>query len=360
MGRRRIVWLTFIISALLLATACGSDGDEGDNGGGGELTTIDFLQPLPKSIAFYPLMTAEELGYFEEEGIEVNLLPSGDTSVPLAIVRGNADIGAAITPDIIVALSEGEELSLVYEHYQKNVFRIVVPAGSDINSVADLKGKKIGVTAAASGDAALVQTAIFEEGMNPETDIELVVVGDGGPRVAISLEEGKIDAYAGALSDLVAIQAAGIEFTSITPENLDILPASSLIVTPEKAQELAEPIAGFLRAWAKGTYVGMLNQDVVLAIAQEEVPEETTDEEFARLFVEQAVAQQTPVSGPDAFGELRGDTWIAIQEQLIAGELIDEVIEPDSFLDDRFIQSTNDWERAEVEQEVADWAEKNL
>ncbi|MQB00644.1 MAG: PhnD/SsuA/transferrin family substrate-binding protein [Actinobacteria bacterium] len=357
MRKRRNIMATVGVAILLLTAAC---GDEDGGEAAGELTKIDFLQPLPKSISFYPLFVAEELGYFEDEGVEVNLLPSGDTSVPLAVVTGNADIGAAITPDIIVTLAEGEDLSLVYEHYQKNVFRIVVPGGSDVTSIPDLKGKKIGVTAAASGDAALVQTALFEAGMNPETDIEMVVVGDGGPRVAIALEDGSIDAYAGALSDLVAIQAEGIEFTSISPENLDILPASSLIVTPEKAEELADPIAGFLRAWAKGTYVGMVNQDVVLEIARQEVPEETTDDEFAELFVDQAVQQQTPVGGEDAFGELRPDTWVAIQEQLIAGQLIKEVIEPNTFLDDQFLEAANDWDRAEVEQEVADWAEENL
>jgi ABC-type nitrate/sulfonate/bicarbonate transport system substrate-binding protein len=83
-----------VAGAMTLAACGGGDGGDSGNGSGDDVVTIDFLQPLPKSMAFYPLFVGEQLGYFEEEGIEVNLLPSGDVPATVIVPTGQADIGA--------------------------------------------------------------------------------------------------------------------------------------------------------------------------------------------------------------------------------------------------------------------------
>lgn len=359
MKRARLIAL--LTAAALVAGACGDDGEggEGGGGGGGEVVEISFLQPLPKSIAFYPLFVGERLGYFEEEGVRVNLLPSGDIPATVAVPAGNADIGATTPANIVVGASGGEDFVLVYEYYQKNVFSIVVPEGSDVQEVADLEGRNIGITSEAAGDAALTRAALTQAGLDPESDATITVVGDGGPTVANALQDGSIDAFSGAINDIVALRTAGVEVRNITPENLDILPASSMIVQPSQADEMGDALQGFLRAWAKGTYAGMHNPDAVLAMAEEEVPEETGDPEFAQIFLEQAIDLQTPVEGTDSFGALRPDAWSAVMDQLIEGGELEESFDPGTFLDDRFIEGANDWDRAEVEQEIDDWFAEN-
>lgn len=344
----------------LIASGCGDDDDDGAGGDAGETVTIDFLQPLPKSIAFYPLFVAEQLGYFEEEGVEVNLLPSGDIPATVAVTAGNATIGATTSANIISAASQDENFRLIYEYYQSNVFSIVVPEGSDIEDVEDLEGANIGITSEAAGDSAIARAAVTQAGLDADNDVTFTVVGEGGPIVANALESGDIDAYAGAINDLVALRVEGIEYTDITPENLSGMPASSMIMTPEDMEELEDPIGGFLRAWAKGTYVGFVNEDVVYAMAEEEVPEETADEEFGRAFLDVALELQTPLLGDDSFGALRPDAWEVVQEQLIVGGELEEEFDFDPFLDDRFIEIANDWDRAEVEDEVQAWADENF
>ncbi len=89
------------VALALTLTACGGDegsGGGGDGGGEADLTAISFIQPLPKSIAFYPLWVGEELGYFAEEGIRVELLPAGDVNPITIVPAGEADIGAVTSP----------------------------------------------------------------------------------------------------------------------------------------------------------------------------------------------------------------------------------------------------------------------
>jgi NitT/TauT family transport system substrate-binding protein len=349
------------ISAVALGmVACGDDDDGGGGsggGGGGDVTTIKFSQPLPKSLAFYPLWVGEKLGYFEEEGVEVELLPAGSDVSPARLVpSGQADVGSPPTNDVIVAASQDTGIKVFYEYYQKNVFSIVVPADSDIADIEGLEGKKIGVTTEAGSDAAVVRAALGEVNLDPDSDVELVVVGDGGPQVASALRDGDIDAFAGAIQDLVALRVAGVDLKEITPPGIADIPASSFIATPDVLEKIGpEKVGGFLRAWAKATYAGMQDPEKVLEMAKTEVPDEAQDPEFAKALLDISIELQTPVDGDKAFGTLRPEQWRTAQEQLrSAGELKRDV-DIDALLDDQYLKMANDWDRAQVEKDIANY-----
>lgn len=348
--------VALVLAVALVAAACGNDDDSsadaGEEGGSGELTTIDFLQPLPKSMAFYPLFVGDALGYFEDEGIRVNLLPSGDIPATVIVPTGEADIGATTPQNIVQGAASGEDFSLIYEYYQQNVVSIVVPADSDVQSIEDMAGRNMGVTSEGAGDAALARNALGQAGLEPDEDVTITVAGEGGPAVADALTGGRLDAFSGAINDIVALQAAGVELRDITPDHFAAFPASSMIVRNDTLQEDPELLTGFLRAWSKATYAGLQDPDLVYELAQDEVPEETEDETFGRLFLDLAIDLQTPAEGDDAFGALRPDAWDTVQEEMVLGGEIDEEFDFSPYLDDSLLGGANDWDRAEVESDV--------
>lgn len=349
------------VTLALTMSACGG-GDSsggsgaGERGGDGDLTTISFIQPLPKSIAFYPLWVGQELGYFEEEGIEVELLPAGDVNPITIVPAGEADVGAVTAPDLLIGKSQGLEYDVIYEYYQKNVFSIVVPEDSDIASVADLRGGTVGIPRESGPEVAIARSALSNGGVDPDSDAQFLPVGDGGPQVVNALEEGQIDAFVGAIQDLVALRLAGIELREITPSDIADQPASSFFAMTQTLEELgSEIVGGFLRAWAKATYAGMVNPDKVLEMAETQVPEEAGDPEFAKALLDVSVELQTPAAGEDAFGELRPEQWETVAGQLTeAGELQGEA-DVAGLLDDQYLEAANDWDRDEVESEIGDW-----
>ena len=71
-----------------------TEGDEVQDCG-----TIGFLQPLPESIIFWPFITANALGYFEDEGMQVELLPGGELPETAFVDNGTADIATAGGPE---------------------------------------------------------------------------------------------------------------------------------------------------------------------------------------------------------------------------------------------------------------------
>jgi NitT/TauT family transport system substrate-binding protein len=148
--RRGLAAGAFAVSAALLLAACsagGDDsGDDGDAGGGdGELTPVKLqLQWLPQG-QFAGYFAAVENGYFEEEGLEVEIIPSGGDIVPQdALANGDVDYAIAWVPKVLGSIEQGANLTNIAQIFQRSGTLQVSWADSDISSVADFEGKKIG------------------------------------------------------------------------------------------------------------------------------------------------------------------------------------------------------------------------
>jgi NitT/TauT family transport system substrate-binding protein len=148
--RRGLAAGAFAVSAALLLAACSAGGDDsGDGGdaggGGGELTPVKLqLQWLPQG-QFAGYFAAVENGYFEEEGLEVEIIPSGGDIVPQdALANGDVDYAIAWVPKVLGSIEQGANLTNIAQIFQRSGTLQVSWADSDIESVADFEGKKIG------------------------------------------------------------------------------------------------------------------------------------------------------------------------------------------------------------------------
>jgi NitT/TauT family transport system substrate-binding protein len=148
--RRGLAAGAFAVSAALLLAACSAGGDDsGDGGdaagGDGELTPIRLqLQWLPQG-QFAGYFAAVENGYFEEEGLEVEIIESGGDIVPQdALANGDVDYAIAWVPKVLGSIEQGANLTNIAQIFQRSGTLQVSWADSDISSVADFEGKKIG------------------------------------------------------------------------------------------------------------------------------------------------------------------------------------------------------------------------
>lgn len=355
---KRILVAALALVVALAVAACGNDSSEESSG----RLTVRFIQPIPESIAFYPYILAQRLGYFEAEGLDVELRPSGQTEQTLQLAANNVDIAAINPPEILSSLKQGQDWVAFYDFYQKNVFSIKTPSDSGIQSVADLEGKVLGITSEGGGELPLVKAALGESGLEADKDVELLVVGDGGPQSARALESGTIDAYAAAIQDFVGIEVSGTELRDITPAKFVTLPSSSLVMQRKlyESDEGRKMALGFARAWAKATAVGAMDKDFIYEVGKEAVPEETEDESFGRPFLD-TVLELTAVQ-PDQnnkYGQPSPARW-KISEALLreVGEL-DEEIPPSSFLDDGVIADANDFDRDALKADIEKYRSSN-
>ena len=147
-SRRRVATIGGLALAAALAfTACSAPGGgTGETeGGDAELTPVKLqLQWLPQG-QFAGYFAAQELGYFEEEGLDVEIIPSGGDIVPQdALANGDVDYAIAWVPKVLGSIEQGANLTDIAQIFQRSGTLQVSFAGSGIDSVADFEGKKIG------------------------------------------------------------------------------------------------------------------------------------------------------------------------------------------------------------------------
>ena len=344
--------LALLAAAVMsVGVACGGDDEDGGGGGdsgGGGTQEIVYNLPTPPSALFYPTLVAEELGFFEDEGVSPKLAPAAEEISATAFLdNGDADVSFADVDEIILARSQGGEHSAIFSPQHTNTAGIVVPDDSDIQDISAVEGKRVGLESEESTRflAAMLDSA----GVNPDS-VDTAVVGTSGALIAKTFEDGEIDAYVGNASDFTALSANGVALRNITPEDAAAIDGNPMAVLPDTLQEKREAIVGFLRAWTKGQYVGQVNRAVVEQIAREKVPAEWRNEASGEAALDLAIELMKP-DDPERVGDVRADVWETAQDFLVRAGVVEEgqTIQIDEALDDSLIAEINDWDRAEVE-----------
>lgn len=146
--RRALATGAFALSAALLLAGCSGGGETPsgtDDPEAGDLTPVKLqLQWLPQA-QFAGYFAAIDQGYFEEEGLEVEIIPSGGDIVPQdALANGDVDYAIAWVPKVLGSIEAGANLTDIAQIFQRSGTLQVSWADSGIDSVADFEGKTIG------------------------------------------------------------------------------------------------------------------------------------------------------------------------------------------------------------------------
>jgi NitT/TauT family transport system substrate-binding protein len=149
-----------------------------------------------KNLLYYlPLTIAESRGYFKAEGLDVTIADfAGGSRALQALVGGSADIVSGAFEHTINMQVKGQRLrAFVLQGRAPQIVLGVNPKTMpSFKSVADLKGKKLGVTAPGSSTNVLANFVLAKAGLKP-TDVSIVGVGTGSGAVA-AMRSGQIDA----------------------------------------------------------------------------------------------------------------------------------------------------------------------
>jgi len=164
-----------------------------------------------KNLLYYlPLTIAEQLGYFKAEGLEVEIVDfAGGSKALQAVVGGSADVVSGAFEHTLNMQFKGQRMSAFV--LQGAAPQIVLGYNPktlpNFKSVADLKGKKIGVTAPGSSTNVMANFVLAKAGLKP-SDVSIVGVGAGSGAVA-ALRSGQIDAISNLDPVITLLQRSG-------------------------------------------------------------------------------------------------------------------------------------------------------
>jgi NitT/TauT family transport system substrate-binding protein len=338
-GRRSTPVLALVLGLSVAGlSACGGD-DEADEADG--LERVELMLSYQRSLAFIGEIMAQEEGYFADEGLKVEPQASeGGTFVVQQLIANNIPFGLANTEATSVAASNGHELEAVSEH-DRDIVLIGAPEGSGVSSIADLDGKALGVTDPGGGEIGLVNAVLDSEGLLGKVDTP--AVGPGGPAVYKALRDGDIAAYAGFTNDLVGVEASGLEFTNILPDEFKGMPANSFVMSSQATDEDRETFVKIIRAWNRGTIAALNDPERALEVGCEYVPEECADMDIARGYLDATLNGVQPREGMQV-GEFDYDSLELQASVLAADSLGEEDIDFEKVFSNSAIDETNDFE----------------
>lgn len=230
-----------IILAALCVTRCKPKPQE---------TTVNLrLQWFPQA-QFAGYLVAQQKGFYQEEGIKVNILPAGPDLKPQTTVASGADqIGIGVSNQIISAQANGVPLVTIAQIFQESPNKYVLKKENQITTLSELKGKKVGLWL--GGDEAEFISMLKTAGMTLK-DVEVVPQGF---TVTPFLEGEYVLSQVTSYNELQQVIAA------LSEDNLQILspgdynsgiPADNIFTTRKFIDENPAVIEKFLRASIKG------------------------------------------------------------------------------------------------------------
>lgn len=219
----------------------------------------------------FPIFIAQKMGFYAAEGLEVKLKYSkGSSDAARQLAAGKVEWGIFSSAATMQTVQRGSPLKAIMQVYYPDTFDIVVPKTSKVQTMADMKGLTIGISDLASGEVPMTMASIVATGLKVGSDVKLVLAGDGDPMTVRALNEGRIQAYAGAKRDLLLLPAQGIPVRSITPKIITQFPGDALSVRLETYMAKPELLVKFVRATLKGREWGMANSDKTFELLKTE------------------------------------------------------------------------------------------
>jgi NitT/TauT family transport system substrate-binding protein len=137
------------------------------------------------SLYYLPLTIAEQLGYFKQEGLTVNIADfAGGSQALRAVIGGSADVVSGAYEHTLNMQPKGQYLQCFVQQGRAPQIAIGISAAKakTYKSPKDLKGLKVGVSAPGSSTHMIVNYFISRDGLKP-SDISVVGVGLGATAI---------------------------------------------------------------------------------------------------------------------------------------------------------------------------------
>ncbi len=171
--------------------------------------------------SFAPLYLAVQAGYFDDEGVDMNVqIVSSGALASAALVSGEVQAVAGASTDNLTSYERQIE-TIVIAGYVTSLMMDLAASNSFLQKtgltresplkdrVTALKGTKLGVSSVAGAPTQFAKYLLKAYGLNPETDAEYIVVGSGPTKVA-ALRQEQVDVFIAGQPDAQTAERQGI------------------------------------------------------------------------------------------------------------------------------------------------------
>jgi NitT/TauT family transport system substrate-binding protein len=140
-----------------------------------------------------PIFTAVEKGYFKEEGLDVSLVKCDWKNYKDVLALGGYDITHHLVMYFLKPIEQGLDVKFT-GGIHRGCLRVQASTKGNIKTVADLRGKRIGVPGMGTPPFIFANRVLGANGIDPSKDITWIVFPAG--ELGLALDKGEVDAVA--------------------------------------------------------------------------------------------------------------------------------------------------------------------
>ncbi|HEX6141770.1 MAG TPA: ABC transporter substrate-binding protein [Geminicoccaceae bacterium] len=225
-----------------------------------------------------PIIVADELGLFEERGLEVEIVAPADPNDPPKLVAAkDAPVAISYQPQLHIQVDQGLPLVRFGTLVATPLNALVTLADGGIESIADLSGKKVGFSVGGFEDA-LLGAMLREHGLGLD-DVELINVNFN---LTAALLARRVDAVIGAFRnfELNQLDLEGAEGRAFYPEEEGVPVYDELIFITHRDFLQDARLGRFMAAIEEATLYLLNHPDEAFALFVKGRPE--LDDELNR------------------------------------------------------------------------------
>ena len=230
-------------------------------------------------VIYYPNFLAKELGYYRDEGLNVEFIAMPGGLATQALVAGDLHFSTSAGSSLNASL-RGIRLKVVYVNLDRPLYKIL-SWRDDIRKVPDLRGKGIGIASRGDTMEGAANLILRKYNMDPVRDVIWVALGTGG-RVT-SLAAKTVDSAVLGFADSLRMQTRGFQVHEVVNIGQEIkMLYMGLATTEETVVKRPELVRRFLRATVKGREFLKRNkaQSLVLGKKYDKSPDDVRSADY--------------------------------------------------------------------------------
>jgi NitT/TauT family transport system substrate-binding protein len=312
------------------------------------------------SSAAAPFAIAMKMGWYKAAGLDVELVPlAGSSACTQAVATKEVAFALPSVEPLAIAIKQGVKAKIYYTAYQGNIYGIAVPAESPVRTIADLKGKLIGVISMGSAGVPVAKALVATAGLNPESDVTIVVAGEGAQTAAM-LRSKQIDALSQFDTQYAMVENAGVKLRLLDTKEIDRYPANGFLALDETLKSRRADAVAVAKGYAMGTVFAIANPEAAVKILYEVFPqtkptgkdEATAIRDDVRVIGARIVNWKLDKAGVKRWGENSETNYAAYAEFMQKYGIIKEKVSAKDLVTNDLIADINRFDPAKVAAEA--------
>jgi len=302
-----------------------------------ELVSARYMTALGLSLSFAEAMIAKEQGFFDEQGLFLEILGGSGTATALqSVLVGTSLMSRANAINGIIAVAnEDAPIVSVGTCRQGGQFELASLPDAPINTPADLRaGMNIGIVSAGGATENLLDAMLLEQGVDPNS-IGKPITGVGPAGFELT-RRGEIDGWVAVNTDRLALQNDGEKVVAFNIYDFVDIPSDTFVTRTDLMGTGDERVVRFLAGIIQAIKWASKPENWEEAVANVRVYNPSINAEAA-VSQMPLVVEDWLASGEDGILELDEGRWARGQETLIKLGLVNSAAPVDRLIDRSFL-----------------------